>query len=480
MSRLLFGGGGCLAFFAIVFQLSGGFQPVSAQYSPSAGSNLTQSQFDFLRWCAWESSNCTNNFEGINEEQHHHLLKFAIEFQENMEQYNLRYNQSLDIVFQDSDRKVIIEYEDVGDSTCWTGHYIAALAHQYNNTAPSSDSADLTLALMIQILETALINVQCTGTDGYIPRFNGLGTDPAYLAYLGDSSHSYPSVLPNSSFLWLGQESRDQYMGMAFGLSSVLQFVNNERAQNLATKISEIVLDKLIQDDFWIVSPAKGELPVNPIPIFSAMWMRIGLRINASKYQNLQSHYDRNFDEAEKSGQMTISSRFGNAYYANNLCVLAVYSLFMMEDTNMHKRGTLLKHLETTATVFEGSEKGGGLSHLQATFEAYYASAYLIYYSEPLPSDSAAVGVLLGTLLDFPPPPNWDIKVDLTQNPEYYPHYSDSMSEYAIMVADRPRDEFVWQRAPVQLTGGSSSSWRQYSSSDFLLPYWVARVASVL
>jgi hypothetical protein len=42
---------------------------------------------------------------------------------------------TVDVVFDPNDHDEIIMYQDAGDSACWTGHYLAAIAHKYNVTS---------------------------------------------------------------------------------------------------------------------------------------------------------------------------------------------------------------------------------------------------------------------------------------------------------------------------------------------------------
>ena len=50
-----------------------------------------------------------------------------------------------------------------------------------------------------------------------------------------------------------------RYLGIAFGLGNVWHFVNDTETKALTQKVAENILDDLIKEHFWIVSP-KGSV----------------------------------------------------------------------------------------------------------------------------------------------------------------------------------------------------------------------------
>ena len=50
-----------------------------------------------------------------------------------------------------------------------------------------------------------------------------------------------------------------RYLGIAFGLANVWHFVNDAGTKALTEKVAENILDDLVKEHFWIVSP-KGSV----------------------------------------------------------------------------------------------------------------------------------------------------------------------------------------------------------------------------
>lgn len=46
-----------------------------------------------------------------------------------------------------------------------------------------------------------------------------------------------------------------RYLGIAFGLANVWHFVNDAGTKALTQEVAESILDDLIKEHFWIVSP---------------------------------------------------------------------------------------------------------------------------------------------------------------------------------------------------------------------------------
>lgn len=103
-------------------------------------------------------------------------------------------------------RDTIERYDDVGDSAAWTGLHLAALAHEYNVTKNSTVLKDID-----KTLDAVFLLTTCSGKPGYIVRFAGPASDPAYKRYYpGYTNGAFNcSVTPYQDYIWLGHSSRD-------------------------------------------------------------------------------------------------------------------------------------------------------------------------------------------------------------------------------------------------------------------------------
>jgi hypothetical protein len=97
-----------------------------------------------------------------------------------------------------------------------------------------------------------------------------------------------------------------------------------------------------------------------------------------------------------------------------------------MMETNESKVSKIRSVLEKHAT-----SEGG--TYLEADLYAYYATID----TQVAMKNEQVVGGLLGTILDFPPGPKMDRKVNVTERADYEPHYNAQLSEYAMFPSDR-------------------------------------------
>ena len=74
----------------------------------------------------------------MNDAQAGDLSKKAQEYLDIYQRYHLRHGLNADVWYKDYDRKEVYRLEGIGDSACWTGHYLAALALRFR-LEPSED-----------------------------------------------------------------------------------------------------------------------------------------------------------------------------------------------------------------------------------------------------------------------------------------------------------------------------------------------------
>eukprot|EP01084_Bolivina_argentea_P070653 128477_1 len=451
---------------------------------------LTADQRNWLLGISRDNSSTTDKFPAVSTDQSQQLnLKNELFINETIK-YHLPYHYANDVLFTNYNKTNIAEYNDCGDASFSTSHYIAYLAHRWNITKDLN-----TLNEIHNEISAFYILITCAERQGYMVRMLGKANDSAYKAYYSHFTSHYncsdnsPTV--DSSYIWLGHAERDQYIGGAMMLTVIWTHVYSNtndnqniiqqitEIRNMVYNISELIINDLYSSDFWIVNSIPDhDAPVNPTANFKCVWMRLAMSINPNKYVALfQQEYDDKFEESVLTLQMHISDIYHSAYFANNLCIIIVASLAYLEN-DTEKLISLFNALQYNA-VNEGKY------HLQATFSAWFLSVAEMYknkmekYHVTETNLNIARGILQGTLLDFPDN-KWEKYMNQTTNPLYYPHYGNQMSKYALLPYDRPYDTFIWQRSPAILSGGSNDTIQQYQMIDFLLPYWIAKYVKIV
>jgi hypothetical protein len=364
--------------------------------------------------------------------------------------------------YSDKNRTSIVRYDDVGDGAAWTGLHLASLVHEYMATQDLS-----VMSRLWGTLEALDMMTVCTGKPGYLPRFMGLASDPAYAAYYPNyTGGTFHCVEPYEDYIWLGHTSRDMYDGVSFGLANGWVWLeSNSTIQSKIKTLVERIIDSLRADDMWIVSPKK-QLS-NPVPIFSATWRKLALTVNYEKYKDMEVAYLADFYLSYDFEMYLSSLHSKSSYFPNELCVEEVYVLALLEDDTDRKNDLFKRFTEIAVD---------NAYHFQPGFAAFYLSAFPNTTSRNV---MVAQGVLQGGLYDYPSAPDWDHFVDQSNNPKYMPHYDSEHSEYALMIRDRPPTTYFWQRNPTKLKGGDGCC-LQRKHLDLVLPYWMARTSGFI
>ncbi|CAI8030551.1 hypothetical protein GBAR_LOCUS17312 [Geodia barretti] len=390
---------------------------------------LSQEQEEWLE--SVTHSNVSTSWPLLSSNQSINLLKNIRNFQNITEIANYPYYQAVELWYSDKNRTKILRYDDVGDGAAWTGLHLASMVHEYAVTQDPS-----VMDRIWGTLEALDMMTACTGKLGYLPRFVGLASDPAYAAYYPNyTGGTFRCIAPYEDYIWLGHTSRDMYDGVSFGLAnSWVWLPSNATIRRKVKMLVERITDSLRKDYMWIISP-KDQF-TNPLPLFSATWRKLALTVNYEKYKDMEAAYILDFYAAYEF-EMKISSIHDSTYFPNELDVEEVYVLAVLEDDESRKNDLLKRFTEIAVN---------NAFHFQPGFAAFYLSAFPNTSTYMVPQ-----GVLQGGLYDYPAAPDWDRYVDQSQNPKYMPHYDSDHSEYALMIRDRPPTTYFWQRNPTTL-----------------------------
>jgi hypothetical protein len=209
---------------------------------------------------AWLESvthrNVSTTWPLLSSEQSRNLLKNVRYFQNITEVANYPYYQAVELWYSDKNRTKILRYDDVGDGAAWTGLHLASMVHEYMVTHDPS-----VVGRIWGTLEALDMMTSCTGKLGYVPRFVGLASDPAYAAYYPNYTGGvFRCVTPYEDYIWLGHSSRDMYDGVSFGLANAWVWMQSNATLSGKVKVLvERIVDSLRKDDMWIISP-KGQV----------------------------------------------------------------------------------------------------------------------------------------------------------------------------------------------------------------------------
>ena len=244
---------------------------------------------------------------------------------------HLPFGGILDPIFTSSSSDNIAGYTRCGDSALWTGHYLAAESYRYSVT---SDPAALANAQAALAHLKTLVDV--TGTD-LLARCV-VPINSSYAAGI-TSEESSNGIHASGANYWIGHTSRDQYLGVFFGLSvayDLLGTSNQPAIQALATRL----LNFLLANGWSVVMP-DGSISTTFLirPDEQLGLLQVGRQVNsaqfASAYKNLAA-----FGSFLAIAPVALESQNDrDSYFKFNLDAINLFSLIRLEtDSTLRGR----------------------------------------------------------------------------------------------------------------------------------------------
>src|ERR1700679_1037873 len=156
----------------------------------------------------------------------------ALAIDSTIQSRHLPFGGILDPIFVSSDSQAITGYTRCGDSALWTGHYLAAESYRYKVSGDPTALANAQAALAYL---KALVDV--TGTDLLARCVVPMNSN--YAAGI-TSEESANGIYQSGDDYWIGNTSRDEYIGVFFGLSVAYDLLGSgaqPAIQALATRL---------------------------------------------------------------------------------------------------------------------------------------------------------------------------------------------------------------------------------------------------
>src|SRR6202167_2072831 len=143
----------------------------------------------------------------------------ALSLDATIQSRHLPFGGILDPIFSTSNSSAITGYTRCGDSALWTGHYLAAESYRYNVT---NDPAALANAQNALAYLKSLVDV--TSTDLLARCIVPINSN--YAAGI-TSEESANGIHSRGANYWIGNTSRDEYLGVFFGLSVAYELLGS-------------------------------------------------------------------------------------------------------------------------------------------------------------------------------------------------------------------------------------------------------------
>jgi hypothetical protein len=401
--------------------------------------------------------------------------------------------------FQDATYEQVVGYEDLQDSTIWTGTYLAAEA--FRHAVTGDPKAKENAARAIRTLDFFL---KVTGQPGYIARFAGPPT-PTYLSYVGGSCAAkgkhpcYPGNAPDGQpAFWIGGTTRDQYTGWFFGMGVAYRLIDDPELRTLIRADVKEVIDALRASDYKIWGPegrpkSSGQ---DALPSMQLSWLLVA----ADVLRDDPAGYCKVYEErVKKVLPLALVDNYSGLnkymqYYGFNLDFLNNYNLILLEPNAERKKAYLDAFRDGAYRFVRGTGNSfwdfvdmaaSGMSDPQ-TLASDHQSLSLF---QPAPNVVRCIQ---------PPPPAHLNRTSLVLSgiEGFLSHFGLKQNIYpqaetAYPLDDWCPDDFIWQQSPYLTccfdncaSGGSGNPACRNNTfqsnvinpgADYLVAYWMGR-----
>lgn len=374
----------------------------------------------------------------------------ALEISQEIQARHIPYGTILNPMYVSRDSSQLQTYTRCGDSAIWTGHWLAAESFRYAVTkSPEALQAARLAFRGIQSL------ADVTGEHRLLARCL---VDPQSPYSSGPRNEErqhgeYPGTVAGRDYVWIGNTSRDQYLGAFFGLSVAYEHVPELRPaiSTLATKLIDRLLDRN-----WNVAMLDGSTSTvfwhRPDQILAIL--QVGRQVNAERFADVYTDHRRRLSGLDLI--MAIEARDPHgSYFKFNLNAITWFNLLRLEESGSSKYDSYLDGYLT----FRRAVAGHGNAFFNVIDRALQG---------PDARRDRETSELLAQWLARPRRDTW---VDLRGK---YRGCGDDRACDPIPVPERVRTDFLWQRSPFLLYGGGEGR-IEGPGIDFILPYWMGR-----
>lgn len=391
------------------------------------------------------------------------LWRKAADYDETAKKYHLPKPQNLVVSIRFKDGE-IMGREGVGDAPIWTACYLAAQAHRYAVT--KDDDALQSVRAALEGIESLFA---VTGERGLMARY-----------YFFRGEHDRADLLEGrgkyANFAYLDDISRDQYIGVVFGLGAAYELVPAEEQKRIGILLGDIIF--YLEKHDWRILNAQGKQTTGGI-LHPHSFFGVGNAVHVLSFAKAHSQADQDGKSQYEDYVKKYNDELENIfpwinrhydYYAVNLYYLSFFNLIRLEKDPALKafyRDVFEKRL----WFFTKNHDNVFFNYIHAAISGQEMNLadrndnILLLRRFPL-APRRDFRVVNSRRTDIPKMRNWRGVVTNEQNTQF--------SRHPLPIHERPPSDFLWQRTPFALDGGGDGN-LEYSGVDFLLAYWMGR-----
>ena len=342
-----------------------------------------------------------------------------------------------DPVYDSPTGNTIVGYTRCGDSALWTGAWLAAEAFRYKVTG----SADA-----LNNVKTALAGLKLladvTG-DNRIARCTFPANSPYAAGIQAEEAHN--TINTNGNLLWVDNTSRDEIVGVFFGLGAAFDLVDDASVKSAISDLATRAIGFISRHQWSPNDDIASTFVIRP--------EELQMLLQVARHVNPANTVSGPFFVPPVDSAIDVDTESNSSYFKFNLDYMSLYNLVRLQNN---------------------SDNQGAYSKLRF-YTASHQNAFFDMIDRALKGPDAARDTEASSLLNqWLQRPKRDPYVDLTNT---VPVCGSEACQPAPVPLRIPTD-FLWQRDPFQLAGGGYGT-VEGAGIDYILPYWMGRYYGV-
>jgi uncharacterized protein (TIGR03437 family) len=367
----------------------------------------------------------------------------ALAIEANIVAKHLPFGGIIDPVYASPTSNTITGYSRCADSALWTGAWLAAESYHYAvNQSPAALTNVKNAIAAIQGL------VDVTGHNQlarcmFPPDWQFAAGVESEESSSGNSINQAPP-----SWVWVGRTSRDEVVGVFFGLAVAYDFVNDPGVHASIGPVAHLISHYISGNIYW-----------SPDDDITTTFMdrpeELQMLLQTTRHVNPGDTISGPFIVAPVSTAVLVDVNGGNgSYFKFNLDYMSFFNLvrYQNNDTNL-----------------------GAYVDVR-NYTANHQNPYFDMIDHVLRGKNSFDSEVQPLLDQWLLRPKRDVYID---DSKIVKTCSTTEACSPIPVPIRPATDFLWQRDPFQLTGGGLTT-IEGAGVDYVLPYWMGRYYGVI
>ena len=362
----------------------------------------------------------------------------AVAVSANIRALHMPFGTILNPIYASGASDQIIGYTRCGDSALWTGAYLAAESFRYGATQSPAALDNVKAAL------TGLKSLLDVTGDNRLARCI-VAADSPWAAGI-QSEEASNTIHSNPPWIWVDNTSRDQVVGVFFGLGVAYDLVNDSGVRSEASDAATRLIGFIAHHQWSPNDDLTSSFLLRP--------EQLQMLLQVARHVNPSNAISGPFLVPPVNAGVLFDVQSISSYFKFNLDYMTLFHLVQLQN-NDDNRGAY-------ATL--------------RNYTASHQNAFFNLIDRALNGAAAARDQETRALIEqWLQRPRRDFSVDLTGE---VPACGSEACQ-PVPVPLRPPADFLWQDDPFQLSGGGSGR-VESAGIDYILPYWMARYYGVI